>query len=500
MRPSPLGLALALLLAFAAACETTVNPATGRREVLLMSVDEEREAEQQAEEQILQQFGLVQDEELAAYVQALGEGLAVESPRQDVTYRFHVVEMDEPNAFALPAGSIYVSRGLLLLLNSEAELANVLAHEIAHVAARHAAQRHAHQATFGLATLLGDAMSGEQETAGSRRESIAGPYGIVAYGRNQEREADHIGQDLVVRAGVDPTAMAGVLRALQTERRRTKGYTPANSYFQTHPTSLERIAENSTRAQLMRWEPGFAIASGPEDFLSRLDGMTVHRPASEGVVEGNLFLHPVMGFSLRFPPDWIIQNANAYVMAWPPKGDQVVLLSLDSEGSDPGVAALAYAEREGLQLREVEEVKIGSLKALRGKSSVETPAGRVDAELTWIAHNGLIYRLVAGRREGRLRRAEGISRAIARTFRPLTVDERGGITELRLRLVTARQGETLEDVTNRTGNEWDLHRTASANGLVLGTELDEGRIVKIAVREPWRPEPPDARLETGSLP
>jgi predicted Zn-dependent protease len=495
-------LAFALLLAFVLACQTSVNPATGRREVLLMSAEEEREAQEIAEEQISQQFGLVQDEALAAYVQELGEGLASESPRQDVEYRFYVLEMDEPNAFALPAGAIFVSRGLLLLLNSEAELANVLAHEIAHVAARHAAQRHAHQSTFGLATLLSNVSSGTEESTGSRRESIGGAYGIIAYARNQEREADHIGQDLVVRAGVDPTAMTHVLRALQTERRRSEGYAPENSYFQTHPTSLERIAENSTRAQLLRWQPGFAIAADPADFLSRLEGMTVQRPASEGVIDGNHFLHPVMDFSLRFPPDWAIENANAYVMARPPGGDQVVLLALDSEGDDPAVAARAYADREGLRLSDVEGVKIGSLDAVRGKASVETPAGRVEAELTWIAYNGLIFRLIAGRSSGRLRRAEGISRAIARTFRPLTAEERASITELRLRLVIAREGETLEEVGNRSGNQWDLHRIASVNGVLVGTKLAKGRLVKVAVREAWRPAPPsaDETPEADSLP
>ncbi len=487
-----LGTALVGLATVGAACQTTVNPATGRREMLLMTPEDEREAEAQAEEQILQQFGLVKDEELVGYVQAVGEALAAESPRQDVTYRFHIVEMDgAPNAFALPAGGIYVSRSLMLLFNSEAELANVLAHEIAHVAARHAAQRHAHQSTFGLSTLLGDLASGDNEAAGSRRESIGGPLGVVAYGRNQEREADHIGQDLVVAAGVDPTAMAGVLRALQTERRRSDGYAPENSYFQTHPTSLERIAENSTRAQLLRWEPGFAIAPEPEDFLAKLEGMTVQRPASEGIVDGNHFMHPVLGFSVRFPPGWYVQNANAYVMAMAPKGDQVVFLTFDSEGDDPALAARSYAERESLELANVEPVKIGALDAIRGRATVQTPAGPADAELTWIAFDGIIYRLVAGRRTGTLRRPRGFSRAIARTFRPLTEDERAEITELRLRLATAREGEDLQSLSDRTGNEWDMHRTASVNGMVLGRPLEEGRIVKIAVREPWVAEEPD---------
>ncbi len=487
MRRPATPVALAALALAILACETTVNPATGRREVLLMGGEEERQAEAQAQQQIQQQFGTAHDEVLAEYVRSVGEALAAHSPRQDVTYRFWVVEMDDPNAFALPAGGIYVSRGLLLLMNSEAELANVLAHEIAHVAARHAAQRHAHQATFGLATLLGNLASGSSaEDAGSQRESIGGVSGIAAYGRNQEREADRIGQDLVVAAGVDPTAMSSILRSLQSERRRLKGYVPPNSYFSTHPTDIERIAENATRAQMRRWTPRFAIAKSQADFLRRLDGIPVGRPAAEGIVEDSRFTHPELGFSLRFPAGWKVENANAYVMATSPESDAIALLTLDSEGGDPLEAARRYASREGLRMRSVTPVKIGALDAARGLAAVQTPRGPADAEITFIAWDGRIYRIATGRLLGGLRGAEGLSRAISRTFRPLGTDERAELTELRLRIVEAREGETLEDVSRRTGNEWDVHRTATVNGLVMGARLAEGQLVKVALREPYR--------------
>ena len=128
----------------------------------------------------------------------------------------------------------------------------------------------------------------------------------------------------------------------------------------------------------------------------------------------------------------------------------------------------------------------------KGRAHVQTPRGPVDAEITWIAWAGNIYRLATGRPAGRLRGAEAISRAISRTFRPLTVDERAELTELRVRIVTAREEESLESLTLRTGNEWDLHRTASVNGLVVGTPLSEGRPMKIALRKPYRAPPAPA--------
>ena len=158
-----IALLVLLVLLCAAGCRTAVNPATGRRDVLLMSKADEREIDAQAARQIEDQVGLVSDPRLVDYVDAVGRRVAEQSPRKDVVYSFQIAEMDEPNAFALPGGHIYVSRGLLVVANSEAELANVLGHEIAHVAARHSARQDAHVKTLGLASLVSDLMSGGAE-------------------------------------------------------------------------------------------------------------------------------------------------------------------------------------------------------------------------------------------------------------------------------------------------------------------------------------------------
>src|SRR5262245_19901899 len=162
-----------VVLALAFGCTSSVNPATGRREVVLMSAEDEQQIDVEATQEIEASVGVVSDPALNRYVDGVGRTLATHSPRQDVAYTFQIVEMDEPNAFALPGGHIFVSRGLLLLANTEAELAHVLGHEIGHVAARHAAKLDAHLKTLGIATLLGDLLSGgseethDSETAGS---------------------------------------------------------------------------------------------------------------------------------------------------------------------------------------------------------------------------------------------------------------------------------------------------------------------------------------------
>jgi predicted Zn-dependent protease len=431
-------------------------------------------------------------------VAAIGARLAACSPRRGVDYRFQIVELEEPNAFALPGGSVFVSRGLVALANDEAELANVLAHEIGHVAARHAAQRHAHQSTLGLATLLGTLATGRGQEG--KEDTLTG--GVFAYSRNQEREADEIGQEIARCAGVDPDGMGRFLRTLDRSTRLTTGYSPEQHYLSSHPATPERIAEVSTRSEVDRLagesragapQPGAAGASNlpfartRAEYLRRIEGMTLNRPAAEGVFVENLFVHPELGFALRFPHGWTLQNLNAAVVGISPRGDVIALLELQGEGDDPEAAAREFAKEAEARWRDGVPVRIGTLAGFRAEAiALETQFGPVSGEVTWIAHGGRIYRLVAGVEAGRVAPAGGALRGFARSFRPLDAGEIARLSELRLRVALARDGESLVSLGARTRNEWDPLRTAVANAMQVDRPLREGELVKVAVREPYR--------------
>jgi predicted Zn-dependent protease len=486
------------IAALLCAC-TSVNPVTGRREVILMSPEQEQKIDEQASREIESQLGVARDPGLVGYVEGVGREMATHSPRQDVDYHFAVIEMEEPNAFALPGGHIYVSRGLLTVSNSQSELANVLGHEIGHVAARHAARQEAHVKTLGIATLLSDLMSGGAPTP-SDSERISGHF-VARYAREQEREADRIGQDLAISAGVDPAGLGHFLRTLDNLARLTQGFSTPQTYFATHPAARERMLEAAGRAQQHAWQsarPGpdpkrspAALRSDRDALLDHIEGMAVGRPASEGVFLEERFLHPDLGFSLRFPHGWELTNQSAQVLGVSPKRDGVVLLQLDSEGDDPVAAAVAYAGRESLKLENPGKVRVGGLPAFRAEAAVPTSLGRLYAEITWVAHAGYIYRLVAGIEPGSLPKYRGIFRKFSHSFRPLTPDDAREITELRLRTVVARPGESLADLSARSRNEWDLVYTAVANGLQVGAAPPPGFRVKVAVREPYAPTSAD---------
>jgi predicted Zn-dependent protease len=491
-----------LALTGVAACSPSVNPATGRREIILMSPEQERQIDETESRRIEAQMGLVSDERLTDYVDAIGQALASHSPRQDVTHVFSVIEANEPNAFALPGGHIYISRGLITVSNSEAEIANVLGHEIGHVAARHAAQRQAHLNTFGLASLLTDLLNGGAQKQPDS-ENISGHF-VARYARNQEREADVLGQQLAVDAGVDPRGLASFMRTLDNLTKVELGFSVGQGYFSTHPASQERMLDATTRAQERRWRAPIklrtqwtaelAVAQTRDAFLARIEGMSVERPASEGVFVGDRFLHADLGFSLRFPHGWAQSNQAAQVVAISPRGDGVAVLQLDRPGKDPEATALDYAEREKLELQNESRIRVGGLPAYRAEASVPTSFGRIFAEITWIAHGGNVYRLLSGMREGSLAKYQGLFRKFSHSFRPLTAADRADITELRLRVVKTRTNETLRELSERTGNEWTPVYTAVANGLTVGARQQGGIPVKVAIRELYvaPPKPSEA--------
>ena len=503
--PITLSLLFTLLLSVTD-CKTSVNPVTGRRQIVLMTEADEREIDAAVVPQIERGPGLVNDPDLTAYVDALGQALAVHSPRQDVLYTFAIIEADEPNAFALPGGHIYVSRGLLLIANSEAEVSNVLGHEIGHVAARHAAQQDAHSKTFGLSTALGDIMSGGAAEL-PESERISGNF-AARYARNQEREADRIGQDLAIKAGIDPAGMAQFLQTLQNMEKFDTGYASPQTYFATHPALAERVAEATTNAQLREWRAQIehkhatrrSDLGGPssrDKYLDHLEGTVVGRPVSEGVFEGDRFIHPGLNFSLRFPRDWSQMNESSQVAAVAPTRDGVVLLRLHSEGDDPVTAARRFAREQGLRLENTSALKIGGLPAFRAEAEVQTSFGELDAELTWIAHENRVYFLIAGIKPGSTRKYQGLFRHFSHSFRPLEGGERARLTELRVRTTTARFEESIAKLNERTKNEWNVTHTAIVNGIFADDVLKEGQRIKIAVREPFEPQSRAARPTEG---
>jgi predicted Zn-dependent protease len=476
---------LVLIAALLGACVT--NPATGRREVILMSTEQEVRAGAQAAEQVAEEIGLVRNAELERYIEQLGARVAAYSPRKDVTYKFAIADMPETNAFALPGGWIYVSRGLLTLANSEAELANVLAHEVAHVAAMHHARSQTRSTGVGILSALGTiaaAVLGGSEAAqaASAIGQVAGAGVIASYSRDQEREADEIGQQMAARAGWDPIEMANFLQTLDREDRLRNEGPRQGSFLDSHPLTPERIVAAKTRARALRVSAGASIAPTRLAYLSRVRGLMIGKDPSQGMFDDGDFLHADMDLHLRFPSEWARQNTPTAVAAASPKRDAILVLELDSQGSDPRAAAQRFSAAQKLEVSQEGPRRVGALRAHNVVARVSD--GSV-ANITWIAYKDQIFRITGLASASRAEAYQPLFERTVNSFRALTAAERAKFKRRVLDLATPRSRETLESLSRRTGNVWTPAETAVVNAIQALDPLPAGLIVKIAVEQPY---------------
>ena len=443
-----------------------------RRTVLATEYDDRRAGEEQEREAIAE-LGLLRDDAIQDYVQQVGARLVQHAPERSFRWRFRVVGTWTPNAFALPGGAIFVSRGLVALTGSEDELANVLGHEIAHAALRHASSRDAFVRSTPFAF---------------------GWYGaglVAAYARDQEREADRSGQKIAAAAGYDPGAMARFLRTLDQEERLELGAARLPSFLETHPSTTERMASTSTRGQHLPWHASAGIARDRADYLRRLDGLVVGADPAEGIFQGSRFLHPDLDFTLRFPEGWRLVNTARMVAGASPERDARFALESAGPGDDPKVAAGAFlageAQQIGARIDDARSLEVNGLPAYQVRGTALSPQGPVAGEVTWIAHGGSIYRISATTSVYGAARYAGRARAMTMSFRPLMPEERDAFQVERMRIVEARADDDLLALSRRHGNAWDVDRTAVLNGVLPSARFEAGERVKIVVAEPYRP-------------
>jgi predicted Zn-dependent protease len=483
--------AVVLLTAMVAfGCAT--NPVSGKSELVLVSTEREKQLGREEAQRVEQEMGLLPDPTLTSYVEAVGRRLAANSPRRDVDYRFRVVDSPEPNAFALPGGYVYVTRGLLIITNSEDELATVMGHEIGHVAARHSVQQISRAAPLAAVTGLGAAVTGIVSPALGRAVAGAGgaasQFVLAPFNRDQEREADRVGQKLAAEAGWNPAALSAFLRTMGREEELERGGPRRAGFLDTHPSTPERVAATAEYARELARAPGAPITPDRSAYLRRLDGLVVGPRAANGVFQGQQFLHPDLGFTVRFPDRWTTQNDAEQVAAVAPDQTALVFVELAAEGSDPliGARSLEQAAKTPV-IRNTRVSTVNGLATARTQLRGRAGDGEVVVQFAWIAYGGNVYQLAGVTPVARSGAFQPIFEGVVQSFRPLRPEERAGIQEVRLRLVEARAGETVSALAARAGTTWSAAMVGVANGLAPDARLAAGQLVKVAVAEPYLP-------------
>jgi predicted Zn-dependent protease len=450
-----------------------------------ISTQTEQRVGRDEEKKLEETVGLSDHETSASYVAAVGTRLAQHAGRADIRYRFHVVDMDVPNAFALPGGPVYISRGLLALIQSEDELAGVLAHEIGHIEARHAARRLQAATPFAILNVPAKVIGTVAPNLGRLAElpsALAGGLAVSAYSRQQEHEADRIGAALAAQSGWQPAALAAALEALEAESALHKDARGMPAFFATHPTTPDRVSRVRTEAGQLEVVPAPALVAGYPAFLGKLDGLLLGDNPNHGVFVGDRFIHPELRAVVDLPAGWKHRNLPQAVISLAPKSERVgFLIQLDSKGSDP----VAAARRRGLddaRIAKGTKLSVNGLPAFRYRAS-----GSGDTlDLMWIAHRERVFLLTGRAGTDRFDHFAPVFEKVFASARPLAPSDLQQVRATRLRVAQARAGETLPQLNQRAKSTWDTPRAAVTNRLDAHERLKAGQHVKVAMDEAFR--------------
>jgi len=460
-------------LAAALLAAALAPPARADRTVLLDSTYDDRDAGREASKGVEAQIGLLGDPALDAYVQGIGDKLLRAIPNRPFVYQFRVVDQVEANAFALPGGHIFVSRGLLALANDEDELACVIGHEIGHVVKRHAAAQQ--ESASGQFPLLNSMLR-----AGK----------MAAYARDLERSADHDGQILCAAAGYDPSALARFLEAMMNYEKLQTGSVRESSYFDSHPLSSERSTVARVDASQLRWKRDPKLGDPRAALLAHIDGLPVGQRPEAGMFLGDVFFHPGIGFKLRFPRGWAKQNTPQAVGAQSPRGNAVVYMTNDVPPGEPRQVAERWASENVKGNGEVDNeaaFPVGGLPAWRLDVSGHISGAPVRSYITFIPFANAIWRVTGAAVADK---DLDMTLATTRSFRAVSDEDRAALRETRLAIVRAEPGEDLTALTSRTSNVWGSYATAIFNALPPSQQFAGGETVKIAREVPYRaPDP-----------
>lgn len=479
-------------------CGTTVvNPVSGQAERSVMSEADEVAQGQKAHQQVLQEYGVVDNKELQDYVNALGQRLARHSHRSQLQWHFTVLDSPDINAFALPGGYVYVTRGILAYMESEADLAGVVGHEIGHVTARHGAQRATTEQTAGLgvlaasifgAVLESQGLPGAGRMAGQLSQTVAAGY-VASYGREQELQADGLGAEYLARNQLDPRNMVDVIRVLKDQERfaadqaRAEGRpAPSRSdWLASHPSNDQRLQAITQLAAQYSTQRKYAD-EGRERYLKVLRGMEFGDSAAQGLVRGRNFYHSGLGIAITAPQDWQVQNGTDRLTLVNTASDAALIMRLVPSAAGKAPADVIRNVLKPTQGR-TEAANINGLQALRFVGARQNAQGQLQAlEATVIAGpQGNNYLLQYGAKDANaMARARTHMREAEGSFRALTDADRAQARPWQIRTAPYPKGGFAE-LARSSPLASAEKQLRLINGYYSGGEPAAGQLVKVVL-------------------
>ena len=484
------GVVLITLLFALPSC--SVNPSTGRDSfTAFMSPQEEIQVGREEHPKIIKEFsGEYKDARFNAYVRDIGLRLAKVSDMPNLKFTITVLNDSKVNAFALPGGFVYVTRGLLALAENEAEMAGVLAHEIGHVTSRHSAERYSQGMAANIGLTILSVLTSGSGVGGSINQAagLGAQLYLQGYSREQELESDLLAIKYMSRAGYDPNALQTFFQKMQAHTKLDAAMAGRNaneadqySFFSSHPRTTDRIAQAMRLAQTtpVRNPRVERVA-----YLTRLNGLTFGDDRAQGVRRGRTFSHPDLRFEFIVPPNFTMLNASDKILARGPQGSAIIfdmVPSLQSRNIRDLRSFIISQWGANLGLRQVERIIINRLEAYTGTSRVRAKDGIKDIRLIAMrGQDGLIFRFAFLTPPNLTASLSTVLRHTTYSFRRLSAAEAAAVRPLRIKVIPVKAGDTVQSLSARQPleqfrREW----FGLINGIGPNQQLRLGQLIKI---------------------
>lgn len=482
-RPLPFSLLIVSIL-FVQSC--AVNPVTGKKELMFISEQGEQQMGAQNDPQIVAAFGLYPDDQLQSFINKHGQAMAAISHRPNLNYEFKILDSPVVNAFAVPGGYVYFTRGILAHFNNEAEFIGVLGHEIGHVTARHSARQMTNQYLMQGGFIIG--MLASEEFAQYGELAMVGIQLLgLSFSRSHESESDKLGVDYSTQIGYDAQQMANFFSTIKRLQDNAGGQTVPN-FMSTHPDPEDRYNRVDRLAKKEQSKyPNKSFKVGRDSYLRMIDGLIYGEDPQQGYVADGKFFHPELLFEFPVPNNWNVANNPSQVDMVPKEQQDALMIFTFGRGNTLEEAAKAFIEEAQLSDAQAQRTTINGFEALKVIARQANPRdpdpnkeARIQSYYVNDQEKGIIYAFHGMTYAPMYNSYRPIFDHSARGFQRLTDRRRIDVKAERIRIKTVPQNGTFTQAMNILGMPQSRYEElALLNGMALDSPVKKGMLVKV---------------------
>lgn len=470
-------LLILVLAALLASCAT--NPVTGKKEFMLLSKDQEVQMGINYDPQVVASYGLYEDDKIQQFITTQGRLMARVSHRPDLPYEFKVLDSPVVNAFAVPGGFVYFTRGIMAHFNNEAEFAGVLGHEIGHVTARHSARQYSRQMLGQVGLIAGIIVSPKFAQFADVASQGLGLL-FLKYGRDAESQSDRLGVEYATKIGYDAREMADFFKTLERLSDQSGGRLP--TFLSTHPDPANRY--ENTKALAQKWQQRYSgrnLKVGRNTYLEMIDGLLYGEDPRQGYVERNTFYHPDLKFQYPVPNGWRTVNTPSQVQMAPEDGNALMVLSLSAK-NNLSQAEQAYMETHQFEVTSRNNRQVNGLSArvVEGRQVDEQNQQVINILIYFIEYGGRVYQILGMAYQQQFPNYETSFLRTMNGFDRLTDASRINVQPERIKIIKVSRTSNLRSLLTSSGIPNDrLEEFAILNGMELNAQVKQGTSLKV---------------------